>query len=50
MPDLSSPPPRRRIAADAFGPGFQMIQGAIIAVAVLYFARDLLIPLALAVL
>lgn len=50
MPDLSSSPPRRRIAANTIGPGFQMIQGAIIAVAVLYFARDLLIPLALAVL
>lgn len=50
MSDLPSPPPRRGIAAGAFGPGFQLIQGAIIAVAVLYFARELLIPLALAVL
>ncbi|WP_222440633.1 AI-2E family transporter [Siccirubricoccus deserti] len=46
-----SPLPRRGLtAAAAPGSGLQMLQGAIIVVAVLYFARDLLIPLVLAVL
>ena len=50
MSDL--PPPTRRALAAAAKPGsgMQMLQGAIIAIAVLYFARELLIPLVLAVL
>lgn len=43
--------PRRGIAAAGTpGPGLAMLQGALLVVAVLYFARELLIPLVLSVL
>jgi predicted PurR-regulated permease PerM len=46
-----APLPRRGLTAAATpGSGLQLLQGAIVVVAVLYFARDLLIPLVLAVL
>lgn len=45
------PPPRRGVAAAAApASGMQLLQGALILVGVLYFAADLFIPLALAVL
>jgi len=44
------PPPRSGVAAAAPGSGLQLMQGALILIGVLYFASDLLIPLALAVL
>ncbi|MCO6419582.1 AI-2E family transporter [Siccirubricoccus sp. KC 17139] len=49
MPEPARPP-RRALAAGAAGPTLPLLQGAILLVAVLYFARELLIPLALAVL
>ena len=46
-----APPPRRGLAAArAPGSGLALLQGGLLVVAVLYFARDLLIPLVLAVL
>lgn len=52
MPTTSpDPPPRRGVAAAAApATGLQLLQGALILVGVLYFAADLFIPLALAVL
>ncbi|MBK1657087.1 AI-2E family transporter [Paracraurococcus ruber] len=52
MPDtLPTPPPARGIAgAGVPGSGLQMLQGGLLVVAVLYFAREMLIPLVLAVL
>ena len=53
MPDKPpSPAPASRGVAAAGAPGsaMQLLQGAILIVAVLYFARDLLIPLVLAIL
>ena len=50
MPVPPDPPRRSLAAAGAPASGLQPLQGAVILVAVLYFARELLIPLALAVL
>src|SRR3954471_12957347 len=51
-PPLSSPPgPSRGVtAAGVPGSGLQLLQGALLVGAVLYFGRELLIPLVLAVL
>ncbi|WP_149539796.1 AI-2E family transporter [Siccirubricoccus phaeus] len=49
MPDPARPP-RRALTAGPAGPTLPLLQGVILTVAVLYFARELLIPLALAVL
>lgn len=52
MADLDSSSPDRRVVPPAAVPvgGLGMAQAGLIAIAVLYFARDLLIPLALAIL
>jgi len=50
MSSPQDPPQRSLAAAGSPASGLQLLQGALIIIAVLYFARELLVPLALAIL